>query len=74
VTVRLAKLGPKTVTAWWYNPRDGSAERIGEVGAAADHEFKPAEAGRGKDVVLVVDDAGKGWGAPGAGAGMRTEK
>jgi hypothetical protein len=65
-TIRLSKVGAAKVAAWWYDPRDGSATKIAELDGTADREFKPAEQGRGKDVVLVIDDASKHWGAPGA--------
>jgi hypothetical protein len=66
VTIRLNRIaGATKVLAWWFDPRAGSATEIGEFDARADQEFKPAEQGRGHDVVLVIDDAAKHWGVPG---------
>jgi len=53
--------------AWWYNPRDGAAEKIGEFGRGERTQFDPrGEPGRGNDWVLVIDDADKKYGPPGA--------
>ncbi|MEN6309449.1 MAG: glycoside hydrolase family 140 protein [Anaerohalosphaeraceae bacterium] len=53
--------------AWWYNPRDGAAERIGEFGQGEKTQFDPpGKPGRGNDWVLVIDDADKKYGPPGA--------
>lgn len=53
--------------AWWYNPRDGAAEKIGEFGRGERTQFDPrGESGRGNDWVLVIDDADKKYGPPGA--------
>jgi hypothetical protein len=67
VTVHLNKIGGQKIKAWWYNPKDGAATEIG-VFDAADKEFTPGgnETGRGRDIVLVLDDASKNWDAPGA--------
>lgn len=55
---------------WWYNPRNGEATSIGTFHK---HGFKketrlfhpPGAPGRGNDWVLVLDDVGKGFAAPG---------
>ncbi|MBN2513815.1 MAG: glycoside hydrolase family 140 protein [Sedimentisphaerales bacterium] len=52
---------------WWYNPRDGGAELIGEFGRGEKLQFDPpGESQRGNDWVLVMDDADKKYGPPGA--------
>jgi hypothetical protein len=61
---------PTSVVAWWFNPRNGSAEKIGEFDAAISerHFAPPGKTGRGHDIVLVIDDAIQNFNAPGAWA------
>lgn len=56
--------GPK-VKAWWYNPRNGQATAIGEFPNTGEREFLPPDKGEMLDWVLVLDDASKGFPAPG---------
>jgi hypothetical protein len=56
--------GPK-VTAWWFNPRDGTATKIGTFGNEASREFTPPDKGEMLDWVLVLDDAAKAFPQPG---------
>ena len=56
--------GPKVV-AWWFDPRTGAATRIGEFPNSGEREFLPPDAGEQLDWVLVLDDAAKGYSAPG---------
>ncbi len=56
--------GPK-VKAWWYNPRNGRATAIGEFANTGEREFLPPDKGEMLDWVLVLDDASKGFPAPG---------
>lgn len=65
-TVRVSKVtGPK-IRAWWYNPRTGTATAIGTLDDKTDRTFTPPEPGEALDWVLVLDDASKVYGAPGA--------
>ena len=57
-----AILGP-SLRAWWYNPRDGSAQSAGLVPNTATRRFTPP--GEGNDWVLVLDDAAKRFPPPG---------
>jgi hypothetical protein len=54
------------VKAWWYNPRNGQATTIGEFPNTGEREFLPPDKGEMLDWVLVLDDASKGYPAPGA--------
>ncbi len=55
------------VKAWWYNPRDGSAQSAGEFPAKGSQRFAPpGTPAPGNDWVLVLDDAAKNFPAPGA--------
>lgn len=56
--------GPK-VTAWWFNPRDGKAARVGDYSNTGTQRFTPPDAGELLDWVLVLDDASKNFPAPG---------
>jgi hypothetical protein len=56
------------VKAWWFNPRDGSANAIGEFSNEGEREFVPPAPGEALDWVLVLDDASKSYPAPGARA------
>ena len=66
VAVDLDRLSGAHVKAWWFDPRQGTAQPIGEWPRAGRRAFDPpGEPGRGNDWVLVLDDAGRGFSAPG---------
>ena len=65
-TVRLSAIGDEQITAWWYNPRNGEATKIGQFPNQGEREFVPPNAGEYLDWVLVLDDASKNYGPPGA--------
>ena len=56
--------GPR-VKAWWFNPRDGVAQVIGDFANTGEGEFIPPNPGEMLDWVLVLDDAAKNYNAPG---------
>jgi hypothetical protein len=63
--VRKGAVSGARLVAWWFNPRDGRAQRIGER-AAEDLRFTPpGQPGNGNDWVLVLDDAARNFAAPG---------
>jgi hypothetical protein len=64
-SVDLEKLSGIEVEAWWFDPRDGSAERIGTFPRTGQREFVPPAPGEMLDWVLVLDDASKGYAPPG---------
>lgn len=64
VTVRLDRLSGTEVLARWYDPRTGKATEIGRFPRSGDRTFTTPE--EGPDWVLVLDDAAKGYQAPGA--------
>ena len=57
-----------TVKAWWFNPRNGTATPIGTFPNTGERAFTPPDAGEMLDWVLVLDDAAKGYPAPGTRA------
>ncbi len=63
--VRMDVIKGAKVKAWWYNPRNGQATAIGEFANTGEREFLPPDKGEMLDWVLVLDDASKGYPAPG---------
>ncbi len=64
--VAMGKISGDKVKAWWYSPRDGKAELIGELDNSGTHSFDPpGEKAEGNDWVLVLDDASKDFSIPG---------
>jgi len=61
-TVNMAQVSGTNAQAWWYNPRDGSATNLGIFSTAGSRPFTTPDA---NDWVLVLDDASKGFDAPG---------
>lgn len=61
-TADLTAVSGDAVTAWWYDPRTGSATPIPDVARGPAVEFEPPS---DEDWVLVVDDAARGFGPPG---------
>jgi hypothetical protein len=64
--VDLGAIAGATARAWWYDPRTGAATEIEAVPAGGVRRFDPPPGG--PDWALVLDDAGRGFGAPGGGA------
>jgi len=64
--VRMDAIKGSKVKAWWYDPRNGQATAIGEFANTGEREFLPPDKGEMIDWVLVLDDASKGYPAPGA--------
>lgn len=66
-SVQMDAVGGERVVAWWFNPRNGQATRIGEFPSRGEQRFVPPDAGEYLDWVLVFDDASRGYEAPGGG-------
>ena len=65
-SVRPGVVAGSSLRAWWFNPRDGRAQLIGTVRPGESGQFSPpGEPGEGHDWVLVLDDASRGYQAPG---------
>ena len=64
VKVNLTLLSGEAVRAWWFNPRDGATTLIGEVPKTADAVFGPPYDARGRDWILVLDDAARNYPSP----------
>ena len=64
--LRLGVTSGPSLSAWWFNPRDGSAQPAGAVPNSGTRRFTPpGQPGEGPDWVLVLDDAAKRFGPPG---------
>ncbi|MGQ9487464.1 MAG: glycoside hydrolase family 140 protein [Armatimonadota bacterium] len=67
VTVNLEKLSGKRLRAWWFNPRNGQAQVIGEFARNGEEAFTPPSGdSQEEDWVLVLDEVGKRYRKPGA--------
>ena len=64
VTVDMSKVASQRAKAWWFNPRTGKAQAVGEFPTSGSREFGPPAEG---DWVLVLDDAARKLPAPGLG-------
>jgi hypothetical protein len=66
-TLSLKELAGEGLQGWWVNPRDCTSIDIGRVEKADRVVFDPpADERRGNDWLLVVEDAGRGFGRPGS--------
>jgi hypothetical protein len=63
--VRMGAVTGSQVIAWWFNPRDGRAMRIGSFPNAGERMFTPPDPGEMLDWVLVLDDASRNYPPPG---------
>lgn len=68
VAVRLQVIRGPRVKAWWFDPRTGKAEAIGNFAAEGERTFVPPTPGEALDWVLVLDDVSKKYPAPGSRA------
>lgn len=64
--VNMTKVTGAKVKAWWFNPRDGKANEIGEFPNTGEREFISPNPGEDMDWILVLDDASKKYPAPGS--------
>ena len=65
VTVRLGEWMTDRVRAWWYDPTGGGALDLGVQERRDQLTFNPPWPGTDIDAVLVLDDAARGFPAPG---------
>ena len=63
VSINCNKLNAANITAWWYNPRTGEAEKAGEFQGSEIRYFQVPVSGI--DWVLVIDDASYNYTPPG---------
>jgi hypothetical protein len=66
VEVRTEVIKGEKIIAWWYNPRNGKARRIGQFrNDTPVRLFIPPERGESTDWILVLDDASRKYPRPG---------
>jgi hypothetical protein len=65
-SVQMNKVAGTRVKAWWFNPRNGSANEIGTFDNQGVRAFTSPDDGEMLDWVLVLDDASKNYPAPGS--------
>lgn len=59
------KIGAKSLTAYWYDPRTGDSKLIETIPGTGVHKFTPPSNRRGNDWILVLDDVSKKFNQPG---------
>lgn len=64
-SVRMGVIDGPTVSAGWFNPRDGTAEKLGDFPSTGTCRFVPPSPGEPLDWVLVLDDASRQYPPPG---------
>jgi hypothetical protein len=64
ITVNTAAL-PKRLAAWWFNPKEGTAQQATIATGKGTVTCTPPTTGMENDWVLVLDDATKGYREPG---------
>lgn len=61
----LDRIGAKSITAYWYDPRTGLAKLIETIPGNGIKKFTPPNGGRGNDWILVLDDSSRHFILPG---------
>ncbi len=64
-SVRMDVIRGKNVVAWWYNPRNGEATKIGKFSNNGIQTFNTPTPGEIVDWILVLDDEESKYEAPG---------
>jgi hypothetical protein len=64
VTVHMSKISGSQVTAYWYNPKNGTSQTIGRFPNQGQQTFTAPTTGYGEDWVLVLDDVAKNFPDP----------
>ena len=64
--VRMDRIAGEKAVAWWFDPRNGTAQRIGEFPTAGERAFISPTPGEDMDWILVLDDVTRGFPAPGS--------
>ena len=64
-TIRTDFIKSDKIIAWWYNPRNGKAEKIGKFKNTGIHSFISPTPGEDIDWILVIDDENSKYKAPG---------
>ncbi|MPZ21740.1 MAG: DUF4038 domain-containing protein, partial [Luteitalea sp.] len=65
IGVDVSWMKAEKIAAWWFNPRNGEALKIGLQRSEDSLRFVPPTTGIENDWVLVLDDSARQWVAPG---------
>ncbi|MEP7376749.1 MAG: glycoside hydrolase family 140 protein [Chitinophagaceae bacterium] len=65
ITIDGSFIKTEKLIAWWFNPRDAVATKIGLLTRTAEMEFTPPTTGIENDWVLVLDDPAEKFNPPG---------
>lgn len=65
-TLKLGAIEGETLRVWWYDPTTGEAIDKGTIKNKGEKKFKAPKSKEHTDWVLVLDNASKKFGAPGA--------
>jgi hypothetical protein len=63
ITVNMTKIAGTKANAWWFDPRTGASQLIGQLATEGMATLTPPT---DDDWVLVLDDASRNYPAPGA--------
>jgi hypothetical protein len=74
ITLKTERLTGKTIRGWWFNPRDGSVQSLGELEKQKRMEFSPPTKSTTEDWILVLDDAAKNYPPPGVAIEQRRDR
>ena len=66
ILIDTGKIAGDTIRGWWFDPRTGEATEIGVFPKQPAQAFRPPADCMDLDWLLVLDDASKGYPAPGA--------
>ena len=64
-SVKMDVIKGKQVVAWWFNPRNGKATKIGKFTNTGTQTFNTPTPGESLDWILVLDDKSSNFKAPG---------
>ena len=64
-SVKMDVIKGSSVIAWWYNPRNGEATKIGKYKNTGTQTFNTPDPGESLDWILVLDDESANFKAPG---------
>ena len=74
ITFKTERIAAKAIRGWWFNPRDGTVQSLGELAKQPRMEFSPPTMSKTDDWVLVLDDASKNYPAPGVAIKQKRDR
>jgi hypothetical protein len=74
ITFKTERMAARRLRGWWFNPRDGSVQPLGEFANQRRMEFSTPTQSTTEDWILVLDDASKNYPAPGVGIEQKGDR